>query len=159
MKTPHAKVLVLGPGEAGKSTLVATLCRDAVNLSVRGRTVALDHGTVEHRGRVFHFFGVPGQARFAPVQESLLKGCQVAVVVRRAGELLDPLTIRWCGDLAARGVPLILVTNLVTHGKDGDHLAGKGLFAACFEINAANPSEAERILPMLFRLVEKEEQP
>lgn len=42
--------MVVGPGEAGKSTLIARLCPGAINLHAGGRTVALDHGTLRAGG-------------------------------------------------------------------------------------------------------------
>lgn len=107
------KVVVLGPGEAGKSTLIARLCPDAINLHAGGRTVALDHGTLRAEGVCLHFFGVPGQERFAEVQETLLRGAHLGVVVVAAGQQLDLLTRRWSESLTAAGVPLLLVVNLI----------------------------------------------
>ncbi|MEP0774488.1 MAG: 50S ribosome-binding GTPase [Acidobacteriota bacterium] len=107
------KVVVLGPGEAGKSTLIARLCPDAINLHAGGRTVALDHGTLQAEGVRLHFFGVPGQERFAEVQETLLRGAHLGVVVVSTGQQVDPLTHRWSERLAAAGVPLLLVVNLI----------------------------------------------
>lgn len=107
------KVVVLGPGEAGKSTLIARLCPDAINLHAGGRTVALDHGTLKTDGVCLHFFGVPGQERFAEVQETLLRGAHLGVVVVAAGQQIDLLTRRWSERLAAAGVPLLLVVNLI----------------------------------------------
>lgn len=115
----HRKVVVFGPGEAGKSTLIARLCGDAMNLHVGGRTVALDHGTFQAEGVCLHFFGVPGQPRFAEVQETLVRGAHVGVVVVSAGQEVDPLTRRWSERLAAAGVPLLLVLNLVDGVRPG----------------------------------------
>lgn len=154
----HVKVLVLGPGEAGKSTLIAALCGNAINLEVQGRTVALDHGTLEDNGTTFHFFGVPGQARFAPVQESLLSGTQIGVVVRRAGEDLDAPTRTWCARLKNQGVPLVLLINRFASSEAGAAGAGNDpVFAEEIQLHLDVKAEAATILPVLHRLVRKEE--
>lgn len=81
------KLLVVGAGESGKSTLIAALCRRPVNLDVRGRTVAMDHGMLSREKRVLSVVGVPGQVRFAAVREALVPGASGAVwVVRPSAE-------------------------------------------------------------------------
>jgi len=61
---PVKKIVIFGKGEAGKSTFLSTIIPDAININHRGRTIALDFGTYRHNGKVFHFYGTPGQARF-----------------------------------------------------------------------------------------------
>lgn len=58
------KILVTGPYNAGKSTLVKQLSEKAVSIDRLGTTVALDHGYVEKKGMVCNLFGTPGQERF-----------------------------------------------------------------------------------------------
>ncbi len=84
------KVLVLGVGEAGKSTLVAALCERPLNLAVGGRTVAMDHGMLRRGNRALSLVGLPGQKRFAGVREALLTGAAGAVWVVRPASGADP---------------------------------------------------------------------
>ena len=63
---PAAKLIVVGPGEAGKSTLIARLVDGAVNLAVGGRTVAMDHGMLRRAGARLSLVGVPGTDRGSP---------------------------------------------------------------------------------------------
>jgi signal recognition particle receptor subunit beta len=105
------KVVVLGPAEAGKSTLIQALTRSPVNLAVRGRTVAMDHGMLERDGVSLSIVGVPGQERFAPVRTSLIEGAHVAIWVHPAGEQVDPTTAATVTELAALGVPHMVVLN------------------------------------------------
>lgn len=156
MTRGNVKVLVMGPGEAGKSTLIAALCANAVNVEVHGRTVALDHGTLDVDGTTFHFFGVPGQGRFAAVQESLLPGAQVGVVVIRHGDRLDPLTRQWCRTLAGRGVPLVLVINSFGASDHQPEAEPQEPFLVRLELDLASRAEAARLLPVLHRLARKE---
>lgn len=108
----HSKIVVVGPGEAGKSTLVALLCRNAVNLEVGGRTVALDHGTATRGALRLTLVGMPGQARFAPVRESLLAGAKAAIWVHPAGERPDAATVELLGRSELWWRPLLVVVNL-----------------------------------------------
>lgn len=107
-----ARLVVVGPGEAGKSTLVALVCRNAVNLEVGGRTVALDHGTAISRGRKLTLIGVPGQSRFAPVRESLAVGANGVIWVHPAGAPPDETTVDLLVGPELSGLPLLVVVNL-----------------------------------------------
>ena len=110
----RGKVMIVGAAEAGKSTLIAALCPDAVNLEVRGRTVGFDHGTLRRGDDKVSIVGVPGQKRFAAVRESLSEGVLMAVWVHRAGERYCRETAAMMGQLA---VPFVLFVN--HHGTTG----------------------------------------
>lgn len=99
-----AKVIVVGPGEAGKSTLIARLVSGAVNLAVVGRTVAMDHGMLRRVGAKLSLVGVPGQRRFAAVREALAVSAVGAVWVHPAGEEIDAETVALLA--ASKGNPL-----------------------------------------------------
>jgi signal recognition particle receptor subunit beta len=114
------KVVVLGPAEAGKSTLIQALTRSPMNLAVRGRTVSMDHGMLERDGVSLSIVGVPGQERFAPVRASLLEGACAAVWVHPAGTLLDQTTATTVTELAARGIPHVVFVNERRGSTDGD---------------------------------------
>ncbi len=61
------KVVVTGPGDAGKSTFVHAVCDHAVSAERMGATVALDRGTIDRQGLHVDVFGTPGQERFDPM--------------------------------------------------------------------------------------------
>lgn len=61
------KILVTGPFDAGKSTLVHSLSTRAVSVDRLGTTIALDHGHIDHKGFSADIFGTPGQERFDPI--------------------------------------------------------------------------------------------
>lgn len=88
------KVVVLGAGEAGKSTLIGFLCDSALNVDVRGRTVGLDHGLLRIRNRRISLVGVPGQDRFVDSREVILRGAEAAIWVHRPSQPAHPETIR-----------------------------------------------------------------
>jgi signal recognition particle receptor subunit beta len=112
----RAKVLVVGAGEAGKSTLIRALVPEAVNLSVNGRTVAMDHATLRRGSSSLSLVGVPGQQRFAPVREVLTAGTWCVVWVHRAGQAPDLDTAHLVMDLARHHVPFLVFVN--RHGAD-----------------------------------------
>jgi len=117
---PAAKLIVLGRGEAGKSTLIARLTGTAMNIEVRGRTVAMDHGILRHGGWTISLVGVPGQARFAGVRESLVRGAVGAIWVHPAGEAADPQTVDLLALDGARGLPYVVFVNQRADTDGGD---------------------------------------
>ena len=106
------KVVVVGAAEAGKSTLIAVLCQGSVNLDVRGRTVAMDHGMLRRGETRLSLVGVPGQVRFAGVREALLAGAAAAVWVHAAAAEVDLPTAEL---LQPAALPYLVYVNL--HGR------------------------------------------
>ena len=106
-----AKVVVVGRGEAGKSTLIRALTGDSMNLAVRGRTVAMDHGLLVRGEDALALVGLPGQARFAPVREVLVTGAQGVLWVHPAGEPCDRPTVALLNGDSLRDVPYIVFVN------------------------------------------------
>ncbi len=104
----RGKVVIVGAGEAGKSTLIAALCHRALNLEVDGRTVAMDHGALNDDEVTLSLIGVPGQARFREIRQALTTGARSAVWVHRVGQPIDAETI----DLLAEcTVPYLVILN------------------------------------------------
>lgn len=106
-----AKLIVVGPGEAGKSTLISRLVEGAVNLAVGGRTVAMDHGLLRRAGARLSLVGVPGQPRFAAVREALSVGAAGAIWVHPAGEEPDGETVALLGATSPAPLPYIVYVN------------------------------------------------
>lgn len=117
------KLIVVGPGEAGKSTLIARLSADAVNLAVNGRTVAMDHGLVRHGALTISLVGVPGQARFAPVREALAQRAAGAIWVHPEGEVPDPHTAALLCPGGGPPLPYVVYVNQRSGGGDGTGFA------------------------------------
>ncbi|MGB1587105.1 MAG: GTP-binding protein [Thermoplasmatota archaeon] len=66
------KLVVTGPGDAGKSTFIRSLCPKAVSAERNGTTVAGDRGTTTIRGVEVELFGTPGQKRFDKLLPTLI---------------------------------------------------------------------------------------
>jgi len=58
------RILVIGPGDAGKSTVVRALCGKSLSIDKMGTTVAFDYGNVDMSGIEAEVIGTPGQERF-----------------------------------------------------------------------------------------------
>ncbi len=74
------KIVVCGPHQAGKSSIIRALdpnamCVEAVDKKNIKTTVAMDHGhwTTEH-GVLVNLFGTPGLMRFSIIRDILLQG-------------------------------------------------------------------------------------
>ena len=104
----RGKVIVIGAGEAGKSTLIAALCHRALNLEVDGRTVAMDHGALNDDEVTLSLIGVPGQPRFREIRQALATGARSAVWVHRVGQPIDSETLDLLGEC---GVPYLVILN------------------------------------------------
>jgi len=77
------KLVVLGPYNSGKSTLVNKICRGS-SISIEaptGTTIALDHGTVEVFGITIYLFGTPGLERFEILRKILSQGADGCILI------------------------------------------------------------------------------
>jgi len=134
------KLYVAGPHRAGKTTLIHYLDPDAVSIDYEGpkstTTVAFDYGLVYwipkkkellpmskynkkkekySRQEVWKvvLIGTPGQERFAPVRESLVRGCSAVVYVVDSADF-DERAINIfteIGNYFEEGTPLVVLAN------------------------------------------------
>ena len=104
--------MIFGKGEAGKSTLITTIIPDAININHRGRTIALDFGTYRHDGRVFHFYGTPGQARFDCIRDILAINADHALMVFDASRPIDREDLGILNEIKSLSLPFTAIINL-----------------------------------------------
>ena len=105
------RILVTGPVNAGKSTVVRTLCKNAMSVDRMGTTVAFDYGNVQVMGIEAEVFGTPGQERFEFIFKIFareLNGVLLVVDRSNPGELARA---RQMLDLVGRDTPLVVLAN------------------------------------------------
>ncbi|MFX1538780.1 MAG: GTP-binding protein [Promethearchaeota archaeon] len=69
------KIVLLGPYNSGKSTVVQNICGgSAISIDYGGTTVALDHCRTQIYGVEVFLFGTPGLQRFEIIRKILSKG-------------------------------------------------------------------------------------
>jgi len=105
------RILVTGPFNAGKSTVVRALCKDTVSVDRLGTTVAFDYGNIEVMGLEAEVFGTPGQERFDFVFQIFARevnGILLVIDGTRAEDLVRAKQIR---ELAGRNVPTVVLAN------------------------------------------------
>lgn len=105
------KLLVTGPENSGKTTVVHNMSDTALSTEKSGTTVALDKGQVDSNGIKADIFGTPGQERFDYAMNFLGQGIFGSFIVvdsrdpdfDRVDDLVDTL--------GEREVPLIILAN------------------------------------------------
>ncbi len=106
------KILVTGPHNAGKSSLVEALSTKSISVDRLGTTIALDHGKTCYNGFMAELFGTPGQERFDPIIK-LLSGEALGVLL--IIDSTQPETFTRAKDIIsmtkAKGLPYVVVAN------------------------------------------------
>lgn len=105
------KLLVTGPENSGKTTVVHNMSDTALSTEKSGTTVALDKGQVDRNGVKADIFGTPGQKRFDYAMDFLGEGIFGSFIVvdsrdpdyERVEDLRETLS--------EREVPLIILAN------------------------------------------------
>ncbi len=106
------KILVTGPYNAGKSTLVKQLSETAVSIDRLGTTVALDHGYVERKGFVCNLFGTPGQERFDWIMEVLSRDIWgVILIVDSTQPETFPRALEMLEKVKKEHIPFVVFAN------------------------------------------------
>lgn len=105
------RVLVTGPFNAGKSTVVKNLCSTSVSIDRMGTTVAFDYGNVNTMGLEADVFGTPGQERFEFIFKIFAREVNGILLVVDATRPEDFERARKMLELVGPGLPFVIVAN------------------------------------------------
>lgn len=123
------RILVTGPFNAGKSTVVRTLCRDTVSIDRLGTTVAFDYGNVEVMGFEAEVFGTPGQERFDFIFQIFAREVNGILLVVDASRPEDFPRARQMLELVGKSIPVVVLANKSDlPGALGEDDVRKGLY-------------------------------
>jgi len=105
------RVLVTGPDNAGKSTVVKNLCNTSVSIDRMGTTVAFDYGNVDTMGLEAELFGTPGQERFEFIFKIFAQEVNGILLVVDASSPGDFQKAKSMLELVGPGLPFVVVAN------------------------------------------------
>jgi small GTP-binding protein len=105
------RVLVTGPPDAGKSTVVKNLCNTSVSIDRMGTTVAFDYGNVDTMGLEAEVFGTPGQERFEFIFKIFAQEVNGILLVVDASRPEDFQKAKSMLELVGPGLPFVIVAN------------------------------------------------
>ena len=112
LKVYIPKILITGPYNAGKTTVVHALSSRAVSVERRGTTVALDFGHLDYKGFTAELFGTIGQQRFDPILEQLGgESLGVILVVDSTKPETFPRAFEMLRKARVYGLPLVVFAN------------------------------------------------
>src|SRR5438046_992188 len=105
------RILVTGPFNAGKSTVVRALSEKSVSIDRMGTTVAFDYGNVNITGIEAEIFGTPGQERFEFIFKIFARevsGILLVIDATHPDELPRPKQML---DLVGPRIPFVVLEN------------------------------------------------
>ncbi len=105
------RILVTGPFNAGKSTVVRTLSEKAVSVDRMGTTVAFDYGNVNVMGIEAEVFGTPGQERFEFIFKIFAREVNGVLLVVDATRPEDFDRARHMLELVGQKLPYVVLAN------------------------------------------------
>jgi len=105
------KILVTGPENSGKTTVVHNMSDTALSTEKSGTTVALDKGQVDSNGVKADIFGTPGQKRFDYAMDFLGQGIFGSFIVVDSRDPDYDRVTELRENLSGREVPLIVLAN------------------------------------------------
>jgi|Deesub1362A_J573_1020465.scaffolds.fasta_scaffold42762_1 hypothetical protein len=105
------KIVIFGKAEAGKSTLISHIIPDALNVHHRGRTIALDFGSLSYKGKDLHFFGTPGQLRFDCLRDIIALKADLSLMVFDGSRPLDTEDEKILNEIEVLNLPMLALLN------------------------------------------------
>jgi len=105
------RILVTGPFNAGKSTVVKSLSDRAVSIDRMGTTVAFDYGNVNVTGIEAEIFGTPGQERFEFIFKIFAREVSGVLLVVDATHPDEFARARQMLELVGSRIPYVILAN------------------------------------------------
>ena len=105
------RILVTGPFNAGKSTVVKNLCNQSVSIDRMGTTVAFDYGNVGMMGLEAEVFGTPGQERFEFIFKIFAREVNGILLVVDASRPADFERAKKMLQLVGPNLPFVVLAN------------------------------------------------
>jgi hypothetical protein len=105
------RILVTGPFNAGKSTVVRALSERSISIDRMGTTVAFDYGSVNITGIEAEIFGTPGQERFEFIFKIFAREVSGVLLVLDATRPEDLDRAKQMLDLVGPKIPYVVLAN------------------------------------------------
>src|SRR6266550_2217063 len=105
------RILVTGPFNAGKSTVVRALSEKSVSIDRMGTTVAFDYGNVNITGIEAEIFGTPGQERFEFIFKIFAREVSGVLLVIDATHPDELPRAKQMLDLVGPRIPFVVLAN------------------------------------------------
>src|SRR5439155_1024308 len=112
------RILVTGPFNAGKSTVVKALAEKSISIDRMGTTVAFDYGNVNITGIEAEIFGTPGQERFEFIFKIFAREVSGVLLVVDASHPDELVRARQMLDLVGPRIPYVVLGATIA-GRDG----------------------------------------
>src|SRR2546423_8891971 len=105
------RILVTGPFNAGKSTVVKAVSEKSISIDRMGTTVAFDYGNVNITGIEAEIFGTPGQERFEFIFKIFAREVSGVLLVVDASHPDELVRARQMLDLVGPRIPFVVLAN------------------------------------------------
>jgi len=105
------RILVTGPFNAGKSTVVKAVSEKSISIDRMGTTVAFDYGNVNITGIEAEIFGTPGQERFEFIFKIFAREVSGVLLVVDASHPDELSRARQMLDLVGSRIPYVILAN------------------------------------------------
>jgi hypothetical protein len=111
LKVYFPRILVTGPPDAGKSTVVRALCGNSVSVDKMGTTVAFDYGNLDMGDLEAEVVGTPGQERFEFLFSIFAREVSGVLMVVDRTRREDLERARQILKLAGKETPVVVLAN------------------------------------------------
>lgn len=112
VKVYFPKILVTGPYQAGKTSLVKAISAASISTDRLGTTVAIDHGYLDYKGFTADIYGTPGQETFDPLLEYIASDAVGVILVIDSTEPKSFIRAKeMLSKTKSYGLPIVVAAN------------------------------------------------